>query len=68
MLLQRKIGNVTLYTLHKTNQLVQAFKKFDNEIINIITQEEIRKTDQAEKQRTPMSLLTRSKKRIATPV
>ena len=64
----RKIGNVTLYTLHKTNQLVQAFKKFDNEIINIITREEIRKTDQAEKQRTPVSRLTRSKKRIVAPV
>jgi len=63
----RKIGNVTLYTLHKTNPLVQAFKKFDNEIINIIAKEEIRKTDQAEKQRAPISLLIRSKKRIAAP-
>ena len=64
----RKIGNVTLYTLDKTNHLVVAFKKFDNEIINIITQEEIRKADHTEKQRVPMSLLTRSKKQVAAPV
>jgi len=63
----RKIGNVTLYTLDRTNHLVQAFKKFDNEIINIITSEELRKAEHTDKQRAPMSLLTRSKKRIAAP-
>jgi len=63
----RKIGNVTLYTLDKTNHLVQAFKKFDDKIIDIIASEELRKAEQTDKQRTPMSLLTRSKKRTAAP-
>ena len=39
----RKIGNVTLYALDRKNRLVESFKKFDNEIINIIAQEELMK-------------------------
>ncbi|MCX6665889.1 MAG: winged helix-turn-helix domain-containing protein [Euryarchaeota archaeon] len=62
----RKIGNVTLYTLNTTNKLVTSFKKFDNEIINIITQEELRKTGHPEKQRIINPLLFSTKKQAKT--
>ena len=64
----RKIGNVTLYTLNTTNKLVTSFKKFDNEIISIITQEEIRKTGYPEKQRINNPLLFSTKKQAKTTI
>ena len=59
----RKIGNVTLYTLNKKNRLVESFKKFDNEIIDIITQKELIKIEGSEKQKSPLPVITKSKKR-----
>ena len=58
----RKIGNVTLYTLNKKNRLVESFKRFDNEIIDIITQEELKKTEGFEKQKAKLPTYIKSKK------
>ena len=58
----RRIGNVTLYTLNKKNRLVESFKKFDNKIIEIIVQEELKKTDGSEKQKAKLPLHLDSKK------
>ena len=58
----RKIGNVTLYALNKKNKLVGSFKKFDNEIINIITQDELMKQEGSEKQRATLPFIAKSKK------
>ena len=58
----RKIGNVTLYTLNKKNKLVESFKKFDNEIITIITQEELMKQAGSEAQRATVPFIAKSKK------
>ena len=58
----RKIGNVTLYTLNKKNRLVESFKKFDNEIIDVIAQEELRKTEDSEKQKATLPAYIKSKK------
>ena len=60
----RKIGNVTLYALDRKNRLVESFKKFDNEIINIITQEELIKREGSEKQKSKTSLCLKSKKTV----
>ncbi len=62
----RKIGNVTLYALNKKNRLVESFKKFDNEIINIITQKELIKIEGSEKQKAKLPINIKSKK-IAKP-
>jgi len=58
----RKIGNVTLYALNKKNRLVESFKKFDNEIIDIITKDELMKIEGSEKQRAKLPFITKSKK------
>lgn len=58
----RKIGNVTLYTLNKKNRLVESFKRFDNEIIDIIAQEELKKTEGSEKRKATLPTYIKSKK------
>ena len=60
----RKIGNVTLYALNKKNKLVESFKKFDNEIINIIAQKELMKIEGSEKQKAKLPLPLKSKKMV----
>jgi len=60
----RKIGNVTLYALNKNNRLVESFKKFDNEIIDIITREELKKIKNAEKQKAIIPSITTSRKKV----
>ena len=60
----RKIGNVTLYALNKNNRLVESFKKFDNEIIDIITREELKKIKDAEKQKATAPIITKSRKKV----
>ena len=60
----RKIGNVTLYALNKNNRLVESFKKFDNEIIDIITREELKKIKDAEKQKAAVPIITTSRKKV----
>ena len=62
----RKIGNVTLYALNKKNELVKSFKKFDNEIINIIAQKELMKG--SEKQKAMLPLHIKSKKMAKSTV
>ena len=64
----RKIGNVTLYALDRKNRLVESFKKFDNEVINIITQEELVKRECSEKQKSKMPLHLKSKKTVKPAV
>jgi len=64
----RKIGNVTLYTLNKKNKLVESFKKFDNEIVNIIAQEELMKIEGSEKQKAMLPLHIKSKKTVKSTV
>lgn len=64
----RKIGNVTLYALNKENRLVESFKKFDNEIIDIITKEELMKIEGSEKQKAKLSLHLESKKMVKPTV
>jgi len=64
----RKIGNVTLYTLNKKNRLVGSFKKFDNEIINIIAQEALMKIEGSEKQKAMLPLHIKSKKMAKSTV
>ena len=64
----RKIGNVTLYTLNKKNRLVESFKKFDNEIINIIAQEALMKIEDSEKQKAMLPLHIKSKKMAKSTV
>ena len=64
----RKIGNVTLYTLNKKNRLVESFKKFDNEIINIIAQEALMKIEGSEKQKAMLPLHIKSKKMAKSTV
>jgi len=58
----RKIGNVTLYALNKKNKLVESFKKFDNEVIDIIAQEELKKIEGSEKQKATLPTYIKSKK------
>lgn len=58
----RKIGNVTLYALNKKNKLVESFKKFDNEIVNIIAHQELTKLEASETQRAPLPFIAKSKK------
>jgi len=58
----RKIGNVTLYALNKNNRLVESFKRFDNEIINIIAREELKKKKDSEKQKVMLPTYIKSKK------
>lgn len=60
----RKIGNVTLYALNKKNRLVESFKKFDNEIIDIITKEELMKMKSSEKQKATAPIITVSRKKV----
>jgi len=60
----RKIGNVTLYALNKKNRLVESFKKFDSEIINIIAQEELMKIHGAEKQKAGFVSTATAKRRV----
>ena len=64
----RKIGNVTLYALNKENRLVESFKKFDNEIIDIITKEELMKIEGSEKQKAKLPLHLESKKMVKPTV
>ena len=64
----RKIGNVTLYALDRKNRLVESFKKFDNEVINIIIQEELVKREGSEKQKSEMPLYLKSKKTVKPAV
>jgi len=64
----RKIGNVTLYALDRKNRLVESFKKFDNEVINIIIQEELVKREGSEKQKSKMPLYPKSKKTVKPTV
>lgn len=64
----RKIGNVTLYTLNKENKLVESFKKFDNRIIDIIAQEELKKIEGLKKQKAKLSLHLKSKKIVKPTV
>jgi len=64
----RKIGNVTLYALNKKNELVKSFKKFDNEIINIIAQKELMKIEGSEKQKARLPVHIKSKKMVKSTV
>jgi len=64
----RKIGNVTLYTLNKKNRLVESFKKFDSEIINIIAQKELIKIQDAEKQKSHVISTATAKRRARSTV
>jgi len=64
----RKIGNVTLYALNKKNELVKSFKKFDNEIINIIAQKELMKIKGSEKQKDMPPIHIKSKKMAKSTV
>ena len=60
----RKIGNVTLYNLNKKNKLVESFKKFDNEVIEIIALKELKKIGSSEKQKATSPTGIKSKKLV----